>query len=136
MTRVMFAVFGVVALFAVGILIFDVSTLAGKALGPTSRAATVDCATTNTTYTVTVQHSRLSTSSVHARLCDRLTIVNDDPTLRLMAFGPHDHHQPYDGITEQVLAQGQSLSVTLNQAGTFTFHDHLHDELQGTFTIQ
>lgn len=136
MIRARIAVLGVVTLFAMSALVVGVSTLAGKALGKASHVTTADCTMTGTHYTVTIQHAQLSESTIHARLCDTLTVKNEDPTLRLMAFGPHEHHQPYDGITEEVLAQGQSLSVTLNQVGTFTFHDHIHDELQGTFTVE
>jgi uncharacterized membrane protein YukC len=52
-----------------------------------------------------------------------------------VAFGLHEHHVPYDGTTEKILIQGQSLTVTLVQAGNFRFHDHWHDQIQGTFTV-
>lgn len=70
-----------------------------------------------------------------AALCDTLTITNPDDRLRLLAFGPHEHHQPYDGVTEKVLDHGQSLTITLNQAGTYSFHDHLDDAAVGHFTV-
>lgn len=98
-------------------------------------SGTVPCRTHGASLVVTIKDDRMSTTHVDASLCDTLTITNDDPVLRLMAFGPHDHHEPYDGVAERVLSQGQSLTVTLNQTGTYLFHDHLHDEIEGSFTV-
>lgn len=75
-------------------------------------------------------------ASTNARLCDTLTIKNTDAQIRLMAFGVHDNHQPYDGVTEKVLDENQSFTVTLNQPGSFKFHDHLDDSAQGMFTVR
>ncbi len=110
--------------------------LASKAFGGSQRQAAGVCTTTGNEYIVTIADSKLSIDDIHAKRCDKLTIINADPTIRLIAFGTHDHHQAYDGATEQALAQGKSLSVTLIQTGTFTFHDHLHDEVEGTFTVE
>ena len=136
MTRTKIAVFGVVTIIAIGAVVAGVSLLAGNALGTTKQPAIAPCTTAKSQYTVTIHNNKLDINNMHAHLCDTLTIVNADKTIRLIAFGQHDHHQPYDGIEEQALTQDQSLRVTLNQAGTFTFHDHLHDEVQGTFTVQ
>lgn len=136
MKRAKIAILGVVTLLIMIAIAVVVVLLAGKALGtPTQHDATA-CADTGTEYIVTIKNSQLSINDIHARRCDKLTVVNDDNTLRLMAFGRHDHHQSYDGVTEKVLAQNQSFTVTLDQTGSFTFHDHLHDEVQGTFTVQ
>lgn len=87
------------------------------------------------THTVIIRGNIINPQHTEASRCDRLTIINEDDAARLMAFGNHDHHQAYDGVTEQLLKQGQSLTVTLKQTGTFTFHDHLHDEVEGSFTV-
>lgn len=84
---------------------------------------------------VTIWQNELHPAHTTAQLCDTLTITNADNTIRLMAFGAHDHHVPYDDITEQVLGRGQSLTLTLNQLGTYHYHDHLHDEIVGDFTV-
>jgi len=87
------------------------------------------------THIVTIKKSVVSPSHTTALLCDRLAITNLDDTARLMAFGVHEKHQAYDGVIEKALTKGQSASVTLVQAGNFKFHDHVHDEVQGTFTV-
>ena len=86
-------------------------------------------------HQVIIQNNRVVPVNTIAPRCDTLTITNLDDRERLMAFGLHEHHVPYDGITDKILIQGQSLSVTLVQTGHFRFHDHDHDEIQGTFTV-
>lgn len=129
-------VFALGALCLAGAITISVHVLARNALGTSVRDFAAACNDTGAAYMVTIEHSQLSLNDIHANKCDKLTITNADNTLRLIAFGHHDHHQPYDGVTEQVLAKGQTLSVMLNQTGVFTFHDHLHDEVQETFTVR
>jgi hypothetical protein len=85
---------------------------------------------------VVFQNNNVMPDHTVARLCDTLTITNQDNRLRLIAFGPHEHHISYDGISEKLLSQNQSLTVTLVKAGSFTFHDHIDDALHGSFTVQ
>jgi len=86
-------------------------------------------------HEVTIRQGKPSTFEVDGHLCDTLTITNEDDRLRLMAFGIHSHHQAYDGVVEKLLAQGKSLTVTFDQLGRFTYHDHLEDSVQGYFTV-
>lgn len=86
-------------------------------------------------HRVAIQNGHASQLQVHAKLCDTLVIFNQDNFVREIAFGEHDHHVPYDGIAERVVGKGQSVKVTLNQAGTFHWHDHFHDSVQGYFTV-
>lgn len=93
------------------------------------------CSAHSQNHKVTIQNSKVSPAHIAAPKCDTLTIANLDDEARLMAFGPHDRHVPYDGVAERVLGKGQSFTVTLVQTGNFRFHDHEHDEVQGTFTV-
>lgn len=86
-------------------------------------------------HVVLIQNNAMVPKHTEALLCDTLTITNKDDVLRLVAFGPHDDHQPYDGVTEKLLKKGQSLTVRLNKVGTYQFHDHLQDVAQGDFTV-
>jgi hypothetical protein len=93
------------------------------------------CQQIKTNHPIVVAHGQASPSHVEAHLCDTLSVTNQDSVAHLMAFGPHDAHTTYDGITEKSLAKGKSFMVTLIQAGSFRLHDHLHDEIQVTFTV-
>lgn len=88
------------------------------------------------THTVIIQHNIVSPAHTSAKQCDRLTIVNRDDVLRLMAFGKHENHVSYDGVSERVLGKNQSLTVRLGSLGTYLFHDHDHDEVHGDFTVR
>ena len=74
-------------------------------------------------------------ATTYGKLCDTLTITNYDPKLRAIAFGPHDHHVAYNGVTEQVLSEGQNMTIIMDEAGTYTFHDHVDDSSVGTFIV-
>lgn len=87
------------------------------------------------TYTVTVQDNRAPLTNVYGKLCDKLTFTNNDHVTREIAFGAHDDHVPYDDVAEKILNQNQSFTITLNQTGTFHWHDHNHDEVGGYFTV-
>lgn len=86
-------------------------------------------------HTVTIENSTPSPKTTKATLCDTLTITNKDNKTRKIAFGKHDHHQAYDGVAEKILEKGQSFTVTLNEAGSFKFHDHFEDKTIGYFTV-
>jgi len=42
---------------------------------------------------------------------------------------------PYDGVAERFLNKNESFTITLNATGTYHWHDHLHDEVEGYFTV-
>ena len=84
---------------------------------------------------VAIRNDIATPQHTQAKLCDTLTITNSDNKILLIAFGPPEHHQPYDGVTERLLSNNQSLTITLNQVGTYSFHDHLQDKVTGDFTV-
>ncbi len=93
------------------------------------------CAQKGQQHIVILKNDKATPSHTDGKLCDTLKITNEDATGRLVAFGQHDHHQPYDGVTEQGLEKEQSLTVTMNKTGTFEFHDHIGDIVKGNFTV-
>ena len=95
----------------------------------------MQCPGKHVSHLVLIQGDAMVPEHTQALLCDTLTITNKDDALRLVAFGPHDDHQPYDGVTEKLLKRGQSLTITLNKTGTYQFHDHLQDVARGDFTV-
>jgi hypothetical protein len=131
LTRVV--LFTGLAVVAAGICAYGVYFVANKVLGRSER---MSCQTTPAEHFAIITNGQLDGAATQGSLCDKLTIINNDNQLRLMAFGVHDHHQSYDGITEKTLLKGQSMTIVMDQRGTFTFHDHLHDEVEGTFTVQ
>lgn len=94
------------------------------------------CKTVGTVHAVTIRNDKPSQAHITAHRCDRLKIINEDSKPREMAFGKHDDHIPYDGITERVLKQKESFSVILDKSGDYLVHDHFDDTVQITFTVR
>jgi plastocyanin len=125
------------AIILTGTLYIVVTRVANHYLHAPAEAvsATITCPGKGTGHTVIIAHNTMQPTRVQAKACDTLTITNTDGTTREMAFGKHDHHQAYDGITEKNLKKDESFTVTLDEVGNYTFHDHLHDELVGSLTV-
>lgn len=98
-------------------------------------AAPASCSGEHATHTVIIHNEAMDPSHTYAPQCDKLTIINADPKTRVIAFGVHDKHVAYDGVTETILASNESVTVTLNQTGTFLFHDHDDETVAGEFTV-
>lgn len=94
------------------------------------------CPGSHPTHYVMIINNAVAPSQTDAHRCDRLTITNFDAQQRLLAFGPHDHHISYDGVSERLLSESQSLTISLVKTGTYPFHDHLDDaHVHGSFTV-
>ena len=93
------------------------------------------CTETFTNHKITISKGKASPLSVKAKLCDTITFVNEDPELRDVAFGPHQAHQNYGGESEVALRTAYPKTVTLNQTGSFSYHDDLDLSMTGSFTV-
>jgi cytochrome o ubiquinol oxidase operon protein cyoD len=90
---------------------------------------------TVTNHKVVLHDNKVTPGHTYAKLCDTLTIINNDSAMRDMEFGEHDHHVPYSGQSGELLRPGRSMQVTLTEQGTYLFHDHMQDVVQGDFTV-
>lgn len=104
--------------------------------GDKAASAYPKCIGTHVAHQVSIQNNKVVPQHTDAKRCDSLTITNLDDVPRIIAFGPHEHHVAYDGVTERYLTKNGRFSVTLVQPGTFRFHDHEDDSVQGTFTVR
>jgi cytochrome o ubiquinol oxidase subunit IV len=86
-------------------------------------------------HKVTIENGIVSPSHTDARKCDRLEFTNADGSLRTIVFGPKDHLETYGGEESLSLPQGLGQTLILNQMGTHTFHDNLHEPTAGDFTV-
>jgi len=102
---------------------------------PSSAASSSRCSRHGQPYQVVIENDHASPEITNAKLCGKLEFINQDNTIREIAFGPHERHVAYDGVAARVLGKGQSFTITLNQIGLFHFHDHIHDEVSGFFNV-
>jgi cytochrome o ubiquinol oxidase operon protein cyoD len=86
-------------------------------------------------HKVTIRSGMANPNRINARLCDTLTFVNEDDTVRIIAFGTHPNHDRYSGEGDQTVRKGRAKSITLNESGTYRFHDHLDPRITGEFTV-
>ncbi len=120
---------------AVSGTIYITSRLANNQIDTAVRADPVCGRGRHANHKVTIQNDVATPGNTVAPVCDTLTITNFDDRERLMAFGLHEAHEPYDGIEERLLGKGESFTITLLRAGTFRFHDHDDDKVGATFTV-
>lgn len=93
------------------------------------------CEEVHANHKVTISNGTVSPIRIEARLCDTLTFINDDLVVRQMTFGTHPQHRAYSGEDELTLRKGRSKIITLNQVGTYQFHDHLDPLITGEFIV-
>lgn len=86
-------------------------------------------------HKVTISGGKVTPIYTEARLCDTLSIINEDQGVRDIAFGPHPNHDNYSGESEISVRNGRAKTITLNQAGTYMFHDHNEPTTAGNFSV-
>ena len=123
-----------VALSLAGLTV-GVSALSGQYLNKKTTQNAKACTKDGKNLIVHIKNNSVSEPQITAHRCDVLTIENLDDMDRLIAFGQHDRHISYDGISTQALKKDESFTIQLDVSGTYRFHDHYHDEVQGEFLV-
>ncbi len=98
----------------------------------------VDCTgvATPATHEIVMEHNAFIPSELTVKACDILRFVNHDEALHEPAAGPHPTHASYPELdAKRPLQKGEMFEVVLNRPGTFSFHDHLNEEMVGTLII-
>jgi cytochrome o ubiquinol oxidase operon protein cyoD len=93
------------------------------------------CQEVHANHKVTISNGKISPSHTEAHLCDTFTFINQDDKTRDIAFGPHPRHENYGGESEVTARKGYAKTITLNQSGTYIFHDHLDPGVIGHLTV-
>jgi hypothetical protein len=98
-------------------------------------AAFPKCTGKHAAHKVMIQNDKMVPAHTDAKRCDTLEIMNLDDKQRIIAFGRHEKHIAYDGVSERYMPQNAKFEVTLIQPGNFLFHDHEDEDVRGTFTV-
>ena len=107
----------------------------GEAIAQVNGQKTGACQEIGTNHQVILKDYVASPRHIDARQCDTLTFVNEDQQVKDMAFGEHPNHTAYAGQLDIITYNGHPETITLSQTGTYKFHDHLHEETNGDFTV-
>lgn len=86
-------------------------------------------------HQIIIKSGQVSPFHIVANECDTLTFINQDNLSREITFGTHPTHGVYAGENELIVRKGKSKTITLSETGTYEFHDHLHPETAGGFTV-
>ena len=86
-------------------------------------------------HTITIKNGFVNPQYTEANECDTLTFINEDNVVREITFGTHPNHGVYAGEEELLVRSGRGKTITLSETGTYDFHDHLHAEVAGQFTV-
>jgi cytochrome o ubiquinol oxidase operon protein cyoD len=97
--------------------------------------ATGACQTTKANHQVMIIGGQTYPSHVDAIQCDTLTFMNHDDKTIIIGFGEHPHHTAYAGEDDLDVRSGKNVTITLSELGEYHFHNHLHEETAGTFTV-
>jgi cytochrome o ubiquinol oxidase operon protein cyoD len=87
-------------------------------------------------HKVTITDGVATPAHVQARMCDSLSFINEDSTVHDIAFGKHPAQDIYGGESGETVRKGYPKTLTLNQAGTYEYHDHLNPSTHGFFTVE
>lgn len=93
------------------------------------------CGELRQNYIVLVGTGRVTPAQVQAKRCDTLTFINESQLTRELVFGAHPVHATYGGHEAITVDASRPESIVLNQAGSYTYHDHNNPQAVGSFVV-
>lgn len=93
------------------------------------------CKVSYKNHQVVIKNGIVTPNYVVAGKCDSLTFINEDDEVREIGFGGHPRHDGYAGQDDLLVYNGRPKTITLNQTGSYIFHDHLDPTVEGSFTV-
>ncbi len=93
------------------------------------------CQTAGIRYRVTISEGKTTPATTIARLCDTLTFINEDGVTHDIMFGTQTTRVTYGGEFGVAVRKGYAKTITLNQVGSFEFHDELDQRISGKFSV-
>ena len=86
---------------------------------------------------VKMENNSFEPKDLQVKVCDKLLFINLDDQPKWPAVGPHPTHTSYPGFDAQRgLKKAESFEFQVNRPGTYTFHDHLHEQVIGQIVIE
>jgi len=127
--RLIFVIAVVVVLVLAGLAV--VSLLTPQESGPQQETA-------QATAYVDITDTGFTPQTLQIAKGTKVIWVNKDASPHQVASDPYPDHTALPGLfSEKPLAAEESYSFTFSQAGTFTYHDHLHPEaFHGTVVVK
>jgi len=92
------------------------------------------CKNLGENHKVTFSSGTITPVTTDAKLCDTITFINEDTEARDISFRAHPVKDSYAGQEARVTNR-RPKTITLNEAGSYLFHDHLDPGAVGYFTV-
>lgn len=93
------------------------------------------CQVVKTNHIITIKDGKASPILTQANQCDTLVFMSEDAGTRTITFGQYPEHETYSGENDIAARKNYPGTITLNQIGTYTFHDLNDPNLTGIFTV-
>jgi cytochrome o ubiquinol oxidase operon protein cyoD len=93
------------------------------------------CQGNKVSHVVVISGSDVGPKHTQAKRCDTLTLKSGDGKDYELMFGSHEKPVSYGGLYEILVPRGRSKTITLNEAGDFSFEDHSNHNVVGHFTV-
>lgn len=94
------------------------------------------CQGNNANHIVTISSTTVSPVHTTAKRCDTITFKSEDGASYMLMFGLYDTPSSYGGLDEVSVRRSRSEIITLNEAGEFSFYDHMDPTLIGHFSVE
>ena len=121
-------------IYGTGVVVFLLLTV-GHVFHHMTSFAEETCTHLGKTQSIIIKHNTFIPQQVTVSRCDRVVFINQDSIYHQPALGKHPEHILYAGFEEQLLSFGQTNGFVVHTAGTLPFHDHLHEDVQGTISV-
>lgn len=131
----------VILVFAVGIFVFVQNRNASTKELTSSNSSSSNQSSTNASVasdsvTITYTGSGFSPSSVTLKAGGKLTVTNSSSNEMSFNSDPHPSHTANSELNIGTIAAGGSKSVTLNNVGSWGYHNHLDASQTGTIIVK
>ncbi len=101
-----------------------------------STIASPSAAATNTQSTVTLSQNGFEPATLNVTAGTKVTWTNKSGGLGNISSDPHPIHTLWPFLNLGSFADGASVSVTFDKAGTYTYHNHLSSAQKGTVVVK
>lgn len=93
------------------------------------------CQGNNDNHIVQIRDGMVLPSHVYAERCDTLSFSIEDDIDRMIMFGTDDDPASYGGMDDVMVRSDRNKIITLNETGSFSYHDHSDPSVIGNFTV-
>jgi hypothetical protein len=90
----------------------------------------------NANHMSMIKNDQANPGHLDTKRCDTLTFMSDDNTAYKLAFGTPDNSVSYGGMFDVSITPTRSKTITLNEAGDFSYYNQSDRSIIGHFTVK